>query len=134
MPTHSAPIGSQLRRDGTRFSSPTNIVVAMLPTAAVRAVFVTLARATADARTPVVLRSRSADQARDLALWLSRVHGSQRTVIASATACGLIELRLPSRLDWQAVPHEELVRPLAALVADPHLSRMAHFTPPGGTR
>ncbi len=106
----------------------------MHATATVRAVLSTLARATADGRTPVVLRTRKPGQARDLARWLARVHGSERIVIASATASGLIEVRLPLRVDWPAVPHEELVRPLAAVGPDPHLSRMAHFSSPGGTR
>jgi hypothetical protein len=106
----------------------------MHATAAVRAVLSTLARATADGRTPVVLRTRSAGQARDLARWLACVHGSERTVIASSSATGLIEVRLPTRLDWQVVPHEEFVMPLAAILPDPHLSPMAHFSSPGGTR
>jgi hypothetical protein len=106
----------------------------MHATATVRAVLTTLARATADGRTPVVLRTRSAGQARDLAHWLSRVHGSERTVIASGTVAGLIEVRLPVRLDWQTFAHEELVRPLAGIAPDPHLSRMHHFSSTSGTR
>lgn len=68
--------------------------------AAVQAVLSTLVRATADGRIPVVLRTRRAEQARDLARWLSRAHGSDRTVIASHSESGLIEVRLPSRFDW----------------------------------
>jgi hypothetical protein len=72
----------------------------MGPTAAVRAVLATLVRATADARVPVVLRTQSVSQARELERWLARAHGSQRVVIASATASGVIEVRLPRRLVW----------------------------------
>ena len=106
----------------------------MNATATVRAVLSTLARATADGRTPVVLRTSSAGQARHLARWLASVHGSERTVIASATMAGVIEVRLPTRLDWQVVPCEEFVMPLAAVRPAPHLSHMPHLTSPGGIR
>lgn len=66
----------------------------------VLAVLSTLARATADARIPVILRSRSTVQADALERWLLAVHGSRRTVIASRTLPALIEVRLPVRWMW----------------------------------
>ncbi|MBC7844405.1 MAG: hypothetical protein H7099_18985 [Gemmatimonadaceae bacterium] len=103
--------------------------------AAVRAVLATLVRATADRRIPVVLRTRRPQQARDLARWLARAHGSERIVIASATAAGLIEVRLPHRLEWpDPGTHEESIAALPAVASDAHLSRMAHPSSPGGIR
>lgn len=72
----------------------------MAPAAAVHAVLSTLVRATIDGRIPVVLRTNDPEQARELGHWLMRTHGSERIVIASATASGLIEVRLPRHLDW----------------------------------
>ena len=43
-------------------------------------------------------------QAQDLARWLEQMHGSRRTVIASRTAPGDIELRLPLRLTLPDAP------------------------------
>jgi hypothetical protein len=87
----------------------------MMQNAAVHAVLATLARATVDSLTPVVVRTRRPQQARDLARWLARVHGSDRTVIASVTAPALIEVRLPARLDWHTVLfHDEMMTALAA--------------------
>ena len=107
--------------------------------AAVQAVLSTLVRATADRRIPVVLRTRRPEQARDLALWLARAHGSERTVIASHSATGLIEVRLPRRLDWPEpyggqATDEESIAALPAVASGAHLSRMAHPSSPGGIR
>lgn len=74
------------------------------PDVVVTVVFRTLLRATADARSTVVLRSDDQATARAVAHWLARAHGSQRTVIASRTAAADIVLRLPARLEWNAVP------------------------------
>ncbi len=71
--------------------------------AAVTAVLATLVRATADARIPVVLRTRRASQATDLARWLERAHGGSRTVVPSVTLRGDIEVRLPRQMAWPAV-------------------------------
>ena len=71
--------------------------------AAVAAVLATLVRATADARVPVVLRTRRASQASDLACWLERAHGGARVVVPSATLRGDIEVRLPLQMVWPAV-------------------------------
>ncbi len=68
--------------------------------AVVTAVLTTLLRATVDERTPVVLRTRHPEQARELARWLASAHGSQRVVIPSQTASGQIEVRLPLRMIW----------------------------------
>ena len=102
--------------------------------AAVHAVLATLARATVDSLTPVVVRTRRPQQARDLARWLARVHGSDRTVIASVTAPALIEVRLPARLDWRTVLHDEMMTALAAAGSATHLSSMSYHTSPAGTR
>ena len=104
------------------------------PDTAIRAVFSTLARATADGRTPVVLRPGRPAQARDLERWLARVHGSDRTVITSAGVRGLIEVRLPARLDWPAVANEEMMTTLPAVAPTPHLSGMAHLPSRRGIR
>ena len=104
------------------------------PHAAIFAVFSTLARATADGRTPVVLRPGRPAQARDLARWLARVHGSDRAVITSAGARGLIEVRLPARLQWPAVSNEEMMTTLPAVAPTPHLSAMPHLSSRRGTR
>jgi hypothetical protein len=103
--------------------------------AAIQAVLATLVRATADRRIPVVLRGRHPGQAQELARWLGRAHGSERTVIASETASGLIEVRLPRRLHWPDLRlHEESIAGLAAVTSLAHLSPMAHSSSPGGTR
>jgi hypothetical protein len=68
----------------------------------ITAVLSTLVRATVDAQTPVVLRTRRVEQARELAQWLEQAHGSRRVVIPSATASGAIEVRLPARMTWPA--------------------------------
>lgn len=94
----------------------------------------TLARATADARIPVVLRSRRPEQARALAHWLAAVHGSDRTVIASGTAHGIIEVRLPARFPWHRVVHEEMMTTLAAGASAAHLSGMTYATSNTGPR
>lgn len=70
----------------------------------VAAVLSTLLRATADGRTPVVLRSGSERRAREVAQWLERMHGGRRIVFVSRTAPADIELRLPSRLPLPLVP------------------------------
>lgn len=105
----------------------------MRQNAILNAVLATVVRATADRRIPVVLRTRQPERARELARWLRAAHGSDRTVIASATARGLIEVRLPRRFDW---PHlgarEELIAALAATASVTHLSSMAHSSSPGG--
>jgi hypothetical protein len=107
----------------------------MMPSeAAIRAVLATLARATADARVPVVLRSRRPDQARDLARWLEAVHGSHRTVIASGTVRGLIEVRLPAQFRWRRAVDEEMMTTLAAIGSAPHLSGMTYDTTQTGAR
>lgn len=74
------------------------------PDAVVIAVLRTLVRATADARVPVVLRTRRPEQAQALAAWLNAAHGSGRLVIASACAPALIEVRLPARMQWPSPP------------------------------
>ena len=106
----------------------------MMHDAAIHAVLATLARATVDSCTPVVLRTRQPQQARDLAGWLARVHGSDRTVIASVTEPALIEVRLPARLRWPTVLHDEMMTALAAAGSAAHLSAMAYHTSPAGTR
>ncbi len=77
--------------------------------AVISAVLTTLLRATVDERTPVVLRTRRADQARELALWLEAVHGSQRIVIPSQTASGQIEVRLPLRMVWPPLVASQVI-------------------------
>lgn len=96
----TASIGVCAHRNGTAGATSRAYRGAMATHAAVQAVLSTLVRATADERIPVVLRTRRPEQARDLARWLSRAHGSARTVIASHSEAGLIEVRLPSRFDW----------------------------------
>jgi len=66
----------------------------------VSAVLRTLLRATADRRTPVVLRSGRAAQGEALALWLGRAHGSPRNVVVSHTGPAEIEVRLPAKMVW----------------------------------
>jgi hypothetical protein len=73
--------------------------------ATLSAVLATVLRATADARTPVVLRARGSSprahaQAAALADWLSRAHGSRREVRIGSRSDGLIQVRLPPRVDW----------------------------------
>jgi hypothetical protein len=106
----------------------------MPPDAALAAVFATLLRATADPATPVLLRTRRPDAARALEQWLTRAHGSGRTVIASATGRGMIEVRLPARLRWTDLLHENTIADLAAAGSPAHYSPMAHHTSPAGSR
>lgn len=68
--------------------------------AAVTAVLTTVLRATADAATPVVLRTVRPEQAQALAGWLERMHGSRRVVVASRWARGPIQVQLPCQMHW----------------------------------
>ena len=107
--------------------------------AVVTAVLKTLLRATADARTPVVLRSRRVEQARELARWLAAAHGSARTVTLAAAGPAEIVVRLPARLVWpRVVPalrrHDESIAGLAANVPADQYSFMAHVPMSDGTR
>ena len=82
-----------------------------------------------------MLRTRHPRQAHDLARWLARAHGTDRIVIASATAAGLIEVRLPRHLEWpDPRTHEESIAALPAVASDAHLSHMDHLSSPGGIR
>ncbi len=106
--------------------------------AVVTAVLTTLLRATADARTPVVLRSRREEQARELSRWLSAAHGSTRTVTLAMAGPAEIEVRLPARLVWPHVKpslrrHDESIAGLAAAAPATHYSPMAHDTMSDGT-
>ena len=106
--------------------------------AVVTAVLSTLLRATADARTPVVLRSRRAEQARDLAQWLEAAHGSARTVRMATAGPALIEVRLPARVVWPRVTpamqrHDESSATLAAAASAAHFSPMTHDPMSSGT-
>jgi hypothetical protein len=105
------------------------------PDVVLGAVLATLVRATADARTPVVLRTRRPAQADELARWLTRAHGSRREVIAAPHGRGPIVVRLPARIDWPAIPpDEESIAALPAAAPAAHLSPMAHTSLPRGTR
>jgi hypothetical protein len=103
--------------------------------AVVSAVLATLLRATVDAGVPVVLRTRRAAQAHDLARWLERAHGSRRTVVLSARERGLIEVRLPARMVWPPVPSNLGRCPSALAGRDPvaHLSAMPSFPSSAGS-
>jgi len=97
--------------------------------AIVTAVFRTLVRATVDERALVVLRTRDAVCARALGGWLALAHGSSRTVIASPTARGDVEVRLPKRMQWPqpvAVTGYQTGRGLAGVRPMVHLSGMPH--------
>ena len=112
--------------------------------AVVTAVLSTLLRATADARTPVVLRSRRVAQARELSRWLAAAHGSARTVVLASSAAPAespaeIEVRLPARIVWPSVMpalrrDDESVATLAAAPPAAHYSPMAHAPMSDGTR
>lgn len=96
--------------------------------AVVTAVLRTLVRATVDERALVVLRTRDAVRARALGGWLALAHGSSRTVIASPTARGDIEVRLPARMTWPApiaVTGHQTGRSLAGVVPTFRLSDMS---------
>jgi len=96
--------------------------------AVVIAVLRTLVRATADERAQVVLRTRDPVRARALGGWLALAHGSSRTVLASPTARGDIEVRLPARMVWPvpiAVTAHQTDRGLAGDVPTFHLSGMS---------
>jgi len=99
--------------------------------AVVAAVLATLIRATVDADVPVVLRTRRASQARDLACWLERVHGGTRTVVPSVTQRGDIEVRLPLQMAWPAVEYRagDGHPPLATPPPVAHLSAMTSPSP-----
>lgn len=99
--------------------------------AVVTAVLTTLLRATADPRTPVILRSRRVQQARELSRWLTAAHGSPRTVLLANKGSAEIEVKLPARLVWPrvttALRHRDQFRAgLAAAVPAAHYSPMAH--------
>jgi hypothetical protein len=100
--------------------------------ATISAVLATLLRATVDASTTVVLRTRRPARDRalavELAYWLEQVHGSQRNVVTSATRCGEIEVRLPRDMTWPPpsalAGTPRLPSPLAAHGPSRHLSPM----------
>lgn len=98
--------------------------------AVVTAVLRTLVRATLDERALVVLRTRDAVRARELGGWLAMAHGSSRRVIASPTARGEIEVRLPRQMQWPlpvSVAGEPTDRRgLADVASMLHLSGMPH--------
>lgn len=102
--------------------------------ATITAVLSTLVRATQDERAVVILRTGRADQARELAHWLARAHGSRRCVIASATCTGDIEVRLPVRMAWPPIPARTAPAdvPLAAIPPAGQLSLMQTFPLPSG--
>jgi hypothetical protein len=107
--------------------------------AVVTAVLATLLRATVDARTPVVLRSRRAAQARELSRWLAAAHGSARTVVIASAGPSVIEVRLPARLVWPRVTpalrrDDDSIAGLAAARPAAHYSPMAHDPMSDGTR
>ncbi len=104
--------------------------------AALTAVLTTVLRATADATLPVVLRTGRIDQARDLAGWLERMHGSRRRVIASRHARGPIQLSLPSQVDWPERLDAGLPAggPLATVRPPLHFTRMLSAPPPSDRR
>jgi hypothetical protein len=101
------------------------------PDAILSAVLTTLARATVDARVPVILHSRSLEQARALEHWLTAVHGSRRIVVTAAPRQRRtqteIEVRLPARMAWPA-PSQHL----SAMAQHTSLQLAAPFAP--GTR
>jgi hypothetical protein len=103
------------------------------------AVLSTLLQATADRRAAVVLRSRRSEQARELARWLARAHGSPRTVIASTAVRGEIEVRLPARVPWADVriawaKDEKMIAAMAAVATAEQLSSMTDRFPAAGAR
>ncbi len=107
--------------------------------AVVTAVLTTLLRATADPRTPVVLRSGRAEQARALAMWLADAHGSARTVTLDRIGSAAIEVRLPARLVWPRVTpalrrHDESIAGLAVAAPAAQYSHMAHAPMADGAR
>jgi hypothetical protein len=107
--------------------------------AVVTAVLSTLLRATADARTPVVLRTRRLRQAYELAQWLAAAHGSARTVVLAPAGPAEIVVRLPVRLVWPRVTaalrrDDESIAGLAAARPAAHYSPMAHDPMSDGTR
>lgn len=98
----------------------------------ISAVLTTLLRATIDEGSPVVLRTRRPEQARELEHWLSQAHGSPRTVIRSVSATSEIEVRLPVRMRWPPPTGQA-----AALAMHPpslHLSAMVTTSFPPAQR
>jgi hypothetical protein len=104
--------------------------------AVVTAVLTTVLRATADPSVPVVLRPGRTGQARDLAGWLERMHGSRRVVLVSPVAGGLIRVRLPSRIRWPDRSEVGLsgTGPLAHGGPPNHFTHMSIVPPPSGRR
>jgi len=101
------------------------------------AVLRTLVRATVDEQALVVLRTRDAGCARALGGWLALAHGSTRTVIASPTARGDIEVRLPKRMQWPlplTVTGQRTEPGLAGVVPSFQRSGMSHPPTPHGPR
>ncbi len=104
--------------------------------AMISAVLSTLVRATVDARSTVVLRTRRAEHAIELARWLEQAHGSRRVVIPSTTQRGDIVVRLPTHVVLPQLPGAAVATPapLATLRPGPHLSGRVSSLPPTGSR